>query len=199
MIREPYHPLLVGGKKMLTRHWNLHWIDWWDRAGVWAGTSVHLYLCVRVTREALHTSSLTHFLPNTICKGEMEAILLLLWPPSTEALIIVAASRHIHPCGTYCIYPAWIFHEYWGSNCNVRHNAYFRWHMTDVFRDLGLLCTCNIHLLPESWSFPLLHWLKSKKENKCAFWMYLIFYWNNELRYCHVCFPLSFPKDRAQR
>lgn len=160
-----------------------------------------MFVCAHtgVKREALHTSFLTHFLPHTTCKGEMESILLLFWPPSTEALIIVAASCHIHPCGTYCIYPAWIFHEYWGSNCNVRHNAYFRWHMTDVFRDLGLLCTCNIHLLPESWSFPLLHWLKSKKKNKCAFWMYLIFYWNNELRHCHVCFPLSFPKDRAQR
>lgn len=167
--------------------------------------SVRLYLyacvctCKCVNKKASHTLFVINLFSNCICKGEMEAILPLFWPPYTEVLITVFISHCIYPCGAYCIYPAWMFHEYWGSICNVRHNAYFRWHMTDVFRDLGLLCTCNIHLLPESWSFPLLHWVKSKKENKCAFWMYLIFYWNNELMYCHVCFLLSFPKDRAQR
>lgn len=197
MIREPHHPLLVREKKILLD--TELFTDLTDRR---ESPSVPLYLCIPVSTHRCKKGSLSHFISNpvsSLCKGEMEAVLVLLWPPSTQALIIVAASCHIHPCGTYCIYPAWIFHEYWGSNCNVRHNAYFRWHMTDVFRDRGLLCTCNIHLVPESWSFPLLHWIKSKKKNKCAFWMYLIFYWNNELRYCHVCFPLPFPKDRAPR
>lgn len=201
MIRGPHHPLLERERNdYQTPNSSLTWLI---KREPWRAQAP-LCTCIYVCTHRCEKGSLSHFisnpfLPNTSCKAEMEAVLLLLWPPSTEASIIVAASCHIHPCGTYCIYPAWIFHEYWGSNCNVRHNAYFRWHMTDVFRDLGLLCTCNIHLLPESWSFLLLHWLKSKKENKCAFWMYLIFYWNNELRYCHVCFPLSFPKDRAQR
>lgn len=162
MIRESYHPLLVWGKKCFLDpeifteltdriEETEQWCDW---VPLCTCICVLLWAHKGVRREALHTSSLTHFLPNTICKGEIEAILLLLWPPSTEALIIVAASCHIHPCGTYCIYPAWIFHEYWGSNCNVRHNAYFRWHMTDVFRDLGLLCTCNIIYYQKAGLFP---------------------------------------------
>lgn len=75
-------------------------------------TSVLLYLYVRVcmctcvSREASHTLFVINLFPNSICKGEMEAILPLFWPPYTEVLIIAVASCHIYPCGTYCIYPA---------------------------------------------------------------------------------------------
>lgn len=118
---------------MLTRHWNLHWIDGWDRAGVWAGTSVHLYLCVRVTREALHTSSLTHFLPNTICKGEMEAILrfcfgLLLLKPWLLLLLHVTS---IHVART-----AYIQHEYF---MNIGE-AIAMWDTMHISDDTWLMC-----------------------------------------------------------
>lgn len=127
MISGPCHPLVVG-KKVVTRHSTLHWLDWLDRrkrecwcACVPLCTCICMYVCAHtcvLSGEASHALFVINFFPNSICKGEMEAVPLLLWHSYTEVLIIVVASCHIYPCGTDCIYPASMFHEYWGSNCS---------------------------------------------------------------------------------
>lgn len=83
------------------------WIDGKERAGVPVHlcAPVRVCTCAYVSREASHTLVVINLFPDSTYKGEMEAILLLVWPPYTEVLIIVAIC-HIYPCGTYCIYPA---------------------------------------------------------------------------------------------
>lgn len=207
MISGPCHPLVVG-KKVVTRHSTLHWLDWLDRrkrecwcACVPLCTCICMYVCAHtcvLSGEASHAVFVINFFPNSICKGEMEAVPLLFWHSYTEVLIIVVASCHIYPCGTDCIYPASMFHEYWGSNCSETQCILQMTYDWCVWRS-GFIMYLQHSSTTRKLVFPPLHWLKSKKENKCAFWMYLIFYWNNELMYCHVCFLLSFPKDRARR
>lgn len=187
----------------------LRWTDQIEeRVPVYTFISVCLYLCVCVCAHNVCAST-GAYLAYFICNQFLSWFHMERWNGGHFSPVSASIYWNLD---RYCCFKShlsiwhivhissmnvsWIF---WGSNCNVRHNVYCRWHMIDVFGDLGLLCTSNIHLLPENWSFPIPHWLKSKKENKCAFWMYLICCWNNELMYCHVCFLRSIPKDKAQR
>lgn len=162
MISGPCHPLVVG-KKVVTRHSTLHWLGWLDRrkrecwcACVPLCTCICMYVCAHtcvLSGEASHALFVINFflIPYVKVKWRLfhfcfGILILKSW------LLLLLHVTSIHVART-----AYIQHQCFmniGEAIAVRHNAYFRWHMTDVFGDLGLLCTCNIHLLPESWSFP---------------------------------------------
>lgn len=169
MIRGPRHPLALEKKHRVKMNTTLPSLDWPDRrVSVYTFISVYLYLCVCVCAQCMRKyRSLAYF----ICNQFLSWFHVERWNGSHFSPVLASIYWNL---GRYCCFKShisiwhivhissmnisWVF---WGSNCNVRHNVYFRWHMIDVFRDLGLLCTSNIHLLPENWSFPTPHWLKS--------------------------------------
>lgn len=176
LLSSKIPPWLEG--HVIPLHWKrntgLKWIQlflhWTDRIGEYQCTHLSLCtcICVCVCAQCMRKyRSLAYF----ICNQFLSWFHVERWNGSHFSPVLASIYWNL---GRYCCFKShisiwhivhissmnisWVF---WGSNCNVRHNVYFRWHMIDVFRDLGLLCTSNIHLLPENWSFPTPHWLKS--------------------------------------